>query len=182
MYFRANFYPEKRCWFSCLEIKSGSAFRAYAGGPRLSEARRTVFILAKQEDSPRFESHRSNLSERERVGYADSFSFGEDGIRTHVGLPPNGFQDRLVMTTSIPLRAIFYFQLTFRPRPHGRAVFKTAPLPAAAAYDRFDTSPCSVKSNVYHTITTNNCQHRSSNNLRIRGRYYYCPNQRKDVI
>ena len=28
---------------------------------------------------------------------------GEGGIRTHAGLPPNGFQDRLVMTTSIPL-------------------------------------------------------------------------------
>ena len=30
---------------------------------------------------------------------------GEDGIRTHVPLRTNGFQDRLVMTTSIPLRA-----------------------------------------------------------------------------
>ena len=29
---------------------------------------------------------------------------GEDGIRTHVPLRTNGFQDRLVMTTSIPLR------------------------------------------------------------------------------
>ncbi len=29
---------------------------------------------------------------------------GEEGIRTLVGFPPNGFQDRLVMTTSIPLR------------------------------------------------------------------------------
>ena len=29
---------------------------------------------------------------------------GEEGIRTLVGLPPNGFQDRLVMTASIPLR------------------------------------------------------------------------------
>ena len=28
---------------------------------------------------------------------------GEDGIRTHVPLRTNGFQDRLVMTTSIPL-------------------------------------------------------------------------------
>ena len=28
---------------------------------------------------------------------------GEEGIRTLVGLLPNGFQDRLVMTTSIPL-------------------------------------------------------------------------------
>ena len=29
---------------------------------------------------------------------------GESGIRTHVGLHPNGFQDRLVMTASISLR------------------------------------------------------------------------------
>jgi hypothetical protein len=28
---------------------------------------------------------------------------GEGGIRTHVELPPNGFQDRPVMTTSVPL-------------------------------------------------------------------------------
>ena len=29
---------------------------------------------------------------------------GEDGIRAHVASLPNGFQDRLVMTASIPLR------------------------------------------------------------------------------
>ena len=29
---------------------------------------------------------------------------GEGGIRTHVPLRTNGFQDRLVMTSSIPLR------------------------------------------------------------------------------
>ena len=28
---------------------------------------------------------------------------GEGGIRTHVGLRPNGFQDRPVMTASVPL-------------------------------------------------------------------------------
>ena len=33
-----------------------------------------------------------------------SFNYGaEGGIRTHAGVNPNGFQDRLVMTTSIPL-------------------------------------------------------------------------------
>ena len=32
---------------------------------------------------------------------------GEDGIRTHVPLRTNGFQDRLVMTTSIPLHNVF---------------------------------------------------------------------------
>ena len=32
---------------------------------------------------------------------------GEGGIRTHAPLRTNGFQDRLVMTTSIPLHALF---------------------------------------------------------------------------
>ena len=34
-------------------------------------------------------------------------SSGEDGIRTHVPLRTNGFQDRLVMTTSILLQFLF---------------------------------------------------------------------------
>ena len=29
---------------------------------------------------------------------------GEDGIRTHVAVKPNGFQDRPVMTASVPLQ------------------------------------------------------------------------------
>ena len=33
---------------------------------------------------------------------------GEGGIRTHVPLRTNGFQDRLVMTTSIPLHALHF--------------------------------------------------------------------------
>ena len=32
---------------------------------------------------------------------------GEGGIRTHAPLRTNGFQDRLVMTTSIPLHILF---------------------------------------------------------------------------
>ena len=35
------------------------------------------------------------------------FLSGEGGIRTHAPLRTNGFQDRLVMTTSIPLRVRF---------------------------------------------------------------------------
>ena len=35
---------------------------------------------------------------------------GEGGIRTHAPLRTNGFQDRLVMTTSIPLHALFFFR------------------------------------------------------------------------
>ena len=37
----------------------------------------------------------------------DSFSNAEGGIRTHAPSRTNGFQDRLVMTTSIPLHNLF---------------------------------------------------------------------------
>ena len=36
----------------------------------------------------------------------DPFISAEDGIRTHVPLRTNGFQDRLVMTSSIPLQFV----------------------------------------------------------------------------
>ena len=42
---------------------------------------------------------------KEALKIKTSFNYGaEGGIRTHAGVNPNGFQDRLVMTTSIPLR------------------------------------------------------------------------------
>ena len=37
------------------------------------------------------------------------FASGEGGIRTHVPLRTNGFQDRLVMTSSIPLHNSYVF-------------------------------------------------------------------------
>ena len=47
-----------------------------------------------------------------RLNRRDTFdlsnvSNGEGGIRTHAPLRTNGFQDRLVMTTSIPLHNVF---------------------------------------------------------------------------
>ena len=42
---------------------------------------------------------------------------GEDGIRTHVPLRTNGFQDRLVMTTSIPLLATTFVLATLTILP-----------------------------------------------------------------
>ena len=36
----------------------------------------------------------------------EGISSGEGGIRTHAPLRTNGFQDRLVMTTSIPLQFV----------------------------------------------------------------------------
>ncbi len=38
------------------------------------------------------------------ISFLSTLVGGEEGIRTLVGLLPNGFQDRLVMTASIPLR------------------------------------------------------------------------------
>ena len=40
------------------------------------------------------------LKEHSKLGYRLNFG-GSEGIRTPVGFLPNGFQDRLVMTTSI---------------------------------------------------------------------------------
>ena len=42
---------------------------------------------------------------------AKSFN-GEDGIRTHAPSRTNGFQDRLVMTTSIPLHVVSWLCLS----------------------------------------------------------------------
>ena len=38
---------------------------------------------------------------------------GEGGIRTHAPLRTNGFQDRLVMTTSIPLQVLILLSFFF---------------------------------------------------------------------
>ena len=44
---------------------------------------------------------------KETPCYARDFFFnGEGGIRTHAPFRTNGFQDRLVMTTSIPLQSV----------------------------------------------------------------------------
>ena len=42
--------------------------------------------------------------------------YGRSGIRTHVGVIPNGFQDRLVMTASISLRIQFGAELSSSQR------------------------------------------------------------------
>ena len=52
----------------------------------------------------------SHLGTSPRVDIMDSIMMnGEGGIRTHAPLRTNGFQDRLVMTTSIPLQAIYVY-------------------------------------------------------------------------
>jgi hypothetical protein len=64
--------------------------------PRLNHARKVKTNLFKK----RFLFKESFLKEEN----------GEDGIRTHAPLRTNGFQDRLVMTTSIPLQtAMLHF-------------------------------------------------------------------------
>ena len=51
-------------------------------------------------------SHPSPFSQKKRCIIASHFFGGERGIRTPVGVNPNGFQDRLVVTTSIALHII----------------------------------------------------------------------------
>ena len=47
------------------------------------------------------------ITKKETPCYARDFFFnGEGGIRTHAPFRTNGFQDRLVMTTSIPLQSV----------------------------------------------------------------------------
>ena len=53
-----------------------------------------------------------NISKKKKQTAKAACRGAEGGIRTHVGVNPNGFQDRLVMTTSIPLRksnALIYY-------------------------------------------------------------------------
>ena len=53
-----------------------------------------------------------NINKKKKQTAKTACCGAEGGIRTHVGVNPNGFQDRLVMTTSIPLRksnALIYY-------------------------------------------------------------------------
>ena len=53
-----------------------------------------------------------NINKKKKQTAKTACRGAEGGIRTHVGVNPNGFQDRLVMTTSIPLRnsnALLYY-------------------------------------------------------------------------
>ena len=58
---------------------------------------------------------------------------GEDGIRTHVPVKANGFQDRLVMTTSIPLRT---------PVQYSIQVFKSQPFSDGQFTEIFSPAEC----------------------------------------
>ena len=48
------------------------------------------------------------IHKKNRIDIYRYDSSGEGGIRTHAPLRTNGFQDRLVMTTSIPLHILFH--------------------------------------------------------------------------
>ena len=52
-----------------------------------------------------FVSHPTLHTQKNKARKSELYFFGaEGGIRTHAPFRTNGFQDRLVMTTSIPLR------------------------------------------------------------------------------
>ena len=55
-----------------------------------------------------FQSHQSQLRylRLKKPLTVDKWFSGEDGIRTHAPVKTNGFQDRPVMTTSVPLRIL----------------------------------------------------------------------------
>ena len=58
-----------------------------------------------------------NITKKQHLHKTDAAYFGGGcGIRTHVGLLPNGFQDRLVMTASITLRMTYPDYLITRRR------------------------------------------------------------------
>ena len=71
------------------------------------------------------------------IGYGQAVSSGEGGIRTHAPLRTNGFQDRLVMTTSIPLQVFLQKKNSgsFIRRNHSSICFPTGwiPVPGTAA-------------------------------------------------
>ena len=65
--------------------------------------------MAKQcKDSKGLESRKEKIPEAYASGILGG---GGCGIRTHVGVNPNGFQDRLVMTASIALHKILSYAL-----------------------------------------------------------------------
>ena len=100
------------------------------------------------------------------------FCGGGDGIRTHVRLLSNGFQDRLVMTASIPLRMkTIQFSRPLPFRKHSRNA-RASQMPFIAPcfryalrendtpyrfrsltrYDRFDTPPNEVVGGYYSIL------------------------------
>ena len=63
--------------------------------------------------TPTQRKHSTAKHEKRARSVPSYFHGGGGGIRTPVALPPNGFQDRLVMTASIRLRILFvYFCVT----------------------------------------------------------------------
>ena len=95
---------------SCiLQSMSDSFLLCFAKcfGHRSKTLHRSVFFTA-------FESHYI-AAQKNRHHLGVCFGAGR-GIRTPVGLLPNGFQDRLVMTTSICLRIKFSFHISVPQR------------------------------------------------------------------
>ena len=65
----------------------------------------TTYSLSRRAPSATWVLLQASLTTLLSAG-ADLQSNGEGGIRTHAPLRTNGFQDRLVMTTSIPLQVL----------------------------------------------------------------------------
>ena len=72
------------------------------------------------------------------------FCYGGCGIRTHAPLPANGFQDRLVMTASITLRAVTLSHNGGKKSSPNINIFARAPNSIAPCRLKLRGAPCII--------------------------------------
>ena len=84
---------DRRLIYMICSDLSSPFFQVYKMHPR------GAFLYIRKEHFPNIQKNRISICRYD--------SSGEGGIRTHAPLRTNGFQDRLVMTTSIPLHILF---------------------------------------------------------------------------
>ena len=111
IYFVDPFFIRTAATFKSYHVLSclSSLFSKVFLGRNIQRRRRDLNPRAAINDLLTFQaSPFSHLGTSPRVDIMNSIMMnGEGGIRTHAPLRTNGFQDRLVMTTSIPLHNVF---------------------------------------------------------------------------
>ncbi len=110
-------------------------------------------------------------SEKTRGRTASPCFFGGCGIRTHAPLPANGFQDRLVMTASITLRAIPLYYATRTGKSQEAGEKKATASEKTAPSDK--TTPSEKATFFEHTAASENTAP-SENTARRGGRGSFC--------
>ncbi len=86
--------------FDIIYKKKLSQFRVQF---RVQWCLKMLFLATKCCDMPQYKKCREASKKGTSAYFRQSPKNGEGGIRTHAPFRTNGFQDRLVMTTSIPL-------------------------------------------------------------------------------